>query len=93
MSAYELPAWLDTRFIENALSRTAAPDKAELRDILDKSLALKSLTIQEATRLIRIHDMCKGMDETSFEQMETAARSIKLVATLKSLNARPGGAA
>lgn len=41
MSAYELPAWLDTRFIENALSRTAAPDKAELRDILDKSLALK----------------------------------------------------
>lgn len=30
MSAYELPAWLDTRFIENALSRTAAPDKAEL---------------------------------------------------------------
>lgn len=51
------------------------------------------LTIQEATRLIRIHDMCKDMDETSFEQMETAARSIKLVATLKSLNARPGGAA
>lgn len=51
------------------------------------------LTIQEATRLIRIHNMCKDMDETSFEQMETAASSIKLVATLKSLNARPGGAA
>ena len=56
MSAYELPAWLDTRFIENALSRTAAPDKAELRDILDKSLALKSLTIQEATALMRVTD-------------------------------------
>ena len=56
MSAYELPAWLDTRFNENALSRTAAPDKAELRDILDKSLALKSLTIQEATALMRVTD-------------------------------------
>ena len=56
MSAYELPAWLDIRFIENALSRTAAPDKAELRDILDKSLALKSLTIQEATALMRVTD-------------------------------------
>ena len=47
------------------------------------------LTIQEAMRLIRIHDMCKGMDETSFEQMETAAASINLVASLKKLDNRP----
>ncbi len=51
------------------------------------------LTIQEAMRLIRIHDMCKGMDETSFEQMETAARSINLVNNLKKMESRPGGAA
>lgn len=55
--------------------------------------AMYGLTQQDVERVIRIHDMCKDMDETSFEQMETAARSIKLVATLKSLNARPGGAA
>ena len=30
------------------------------------------LTVQEATRLIRIHDLCKGMDDDAFEQMETA---------------------
>jgi hypothetical protein len=47
------------------------------------------LTIQEATRLIRIHDMCKGMDEDAFEQMETAAASINLVASLKKLDNRP----
>ena len=40
------------------------------------------LTVQEATRLIRIHDLCKGMDEDAFEQMETAARSINLVNSL-----------
>ena len=55
--------------------------------------AMYGLTQQDVERVIRIHDMCKDMDETSFEQMETAARSIKLVVTLKSLNARPGGAA
>lgn len=55
--------------------------------------AMYDLTQQDVDRVIRIHDMCKGMDADAFEQMETAARSIKLVATLKSLNARPGGAA
>lgn len=47
------------------------------------------LTVQEATRLIRIHDLCKGMDEDAFEQMETAAESIKLVSSLKQLAGRP----
>ena len=51
------------------------------------------LTVQEATRLIRIHDMCKGMDADAFEQMETAARSINLVNNLKKMESRPGGAA
>lgn len=51
------------------------------------------LTAQDVDRVLRIHDMCKDMDEASFEQMETAARSIKLVASLKALDTRPGGAA
>lgn len=55
--------------------------------------AMYGLTAQDVDRVLRIHDMCKGMDETSFEQMETAARSIKLVASLKALDTRPGGAA
>lgn len=55
--------------------------------------AMYDLTQQDVDRVIRIHDLCKGMDADAFEQMETAARSIKLVATLKSLNARSGGAA
>ena len=51
--------------------------------------AAYGLTVQEATRLIRIHDLCKGMDDDAFEQMETAARSINLVNSLKKLDGRP----
>jgi hypothetical protein len=51
--------------------------------------AAYGLTVQEAMRLIRIHDLCKGMDEDAFEQMETAAESIKLVSRLKQLAGRP----
>lgn len=51
--------------------------------------AAYGLTVQEATRLIRIHDLCKDMDEDAFEQMETAAESIKLVSSLKQLAGRP----
>lgn len=51
--------------------------------------AAYGLTVQEAMRLIRIHSMCKGMDEDAFEQMETAAESIKLVSSLKQLAGRP----
>ena len=51
-----LPPWLDTQAIEKALSRESAPDSAELRDILDKSLALESLGIQEAVALMRVSD-------------------------------------
>ena len=50
--------------------------------------AAYGLTVQEATRLIRIHDLCKGMDDDAFEQMETAAASINLVASLKKLDNR-----
>lgn len=55
--------------------------------------AAYGLTSQDVDRVLRIHSMCKDMDEASFEQMETAARSIKLVASLKQLDHRPGGAA
>lgn len=51
--------------------------------------AMYGLTQQDVERVIRIHSMCKGMDEDAFEQMETAAQSIKLVASLKKLDNRP----
>lgn len=47
------------------------------------------LTQQDVERVIRIHTMCKDMDEDAFEQMETAAASINLVASLKKLDNRP----
>ena len=47
------------------------------------------LTQQDVDRVIRIHTMCKDMDEDAFEQMETAAASINLVASLKKLDNRP----
>ena len=51
------------------------------------------LTVQDAARIVRLHDMCKDMDEDAFEQMETAAASIKLVSSLKKMDTRPGGVA
>ena len=51
--------------------------------------AAYGLTVQEATRLIRIHDLSKGMDDAAYEQMEPAARSINLVNSLKKLDGRP----
>ena len=51
-----LPPWLDNQAIDKALGRESAPDNAELRDILDKSLALESLSIQEAAALMRVSD-------------------------------------
>ena len=35
--------------------------------------AMYGLTQQDVDRVIRIHSMCKDMDEDAFEQMETAA--------------------
>lgn len=51
--------------------------------------AMYGLTQQDVDRVIRIHTMCKDMDEDAFEQMETAAESIKLVSSLKQLAGRP----
>lgn len=51
--------------------------------------AMYGLTQQDVERVIRIHTMCKDMDEDAFEQMETAAASINLVASLKKLDNRP----
>ena len=51
--------------------------------------AMYGLTQQDVDRVIRIHTMCKDMDEDAFEQMETAAASIKLVSSLKQLAGRP----
>lgn len=54
-----LPPWLDAHAIDTALSREKAPDSVELADILDKSLALEPLSIQEAAALMRV---CEGED-------------------------------
>ena len=51
--------------------------------------AAYDLTQQDVDRVIRIHSMCKDMDEEAFEQMETAAASIKLVSSLKKMDNRP----
>ena len=51
--------------------------------------AMYGLTPQDADRVTRLHSMCKDMDEDAFEQMETAAESIKLVSSLKQLAGRP----
>lgn len=37
--------------------------------------AAYGLTVDEATRLVRLHDMCAGMAPEVFDQEETAARS------------------
>ena len=52
MSTEKLPHWLDVKAIDTALSCTRIPDKAELRDILDKSLSLTPLTVDETTALM-----------------------------------------
>ena len=36
--------------------------------------AAYGLTVDEATRLVRLHDMCAGMAPEDFDQMATAAR-------------------
>lgn len=41
--------------------------------------AMYGLTQQDVERVIRIHTMCKDMDEDAFEQMETAAQSLSLI--------------
>ncbi|MDR2054613.1 MAG: radical SAM protein [Desulfovibrio sp.] len=56
VSAESLPRWFDARRIENALNREKAPDRAERCDILNKSLALEPLTIEETAALMRVED-------------------------------------
>ena len=56
MSTEKLPHWLDVKAIDTALSCTRIPDKAELRDILDKSLSLTPLTVDETAALMRVED-------------------------------------
>lgn len=51
-----MPKWLDHNAIEIALSRESAPEKAVVRDILDKSLALECLGLDEIVALLRIRD-------------------------------------
>ena len=59
MSVDAQPSWFDSQAISTALERDAAPDSAELRDILNKSLELQPLTMEETVALMRVQD---GLD-------------------------------
>ena len=54
MPNFSLPSWLDVRAIEEALSCAVAPDAARLKGILDKSRALRPLTLAETATLMRV---------------------------------------
>ncbi|MDD4701576.1 MAG: radical SAM protein [Desulfovibrio sp.] len=54
MSAQSLPLWFDVATIEKALNRQDAPDAIELRDILDKSMEMEPLDLNEMVALMRV---------------------------------------
>ncbi len=56
MSVTVQPRWFDAQAIGAALEREAAPDAAELRDILNKSLELQPLSMEETVALMRVQD-------------------------------------
>lgn len=51
-----MPHWLDPEAIETALSRESEPESAVVKDILDKSLALEPLGLDEITALLRVRN-------------------------------------
>lgn len=53
-SSKSAPNWLDNNAIEIALSRESAPETSVVRDILDKSLALEPLGLDEIVALMRV---------------------------------------
>lgn len=53
-SQESIPEWLDTDAITTALSRHSEPDSAVLKDILQKSLNLEPLGLDEIAALLRI---------------------------------------
>lgn len=56
MSAEKLPEWFNPEAIETALSRESEPESQVVGDILDKSLALEPLGLDEITALLRVKD-------------------------------------
>lgn len=73
-----LPPWLDARAIDTVLSREKAPDSAELTEILDKSLALEPLGLQEAAALMRVseaEDLARMLARGRSRQAEGLRRS------------------
>ena len=56
MSVDAQPRWFDAQAISTALERETAPDAAELRDILNKSLELQPLSMAETVALMRVQD-------------------------------------
>ncbi|NLE65496.1 MAG: [FeFe] hydrogenase H-cluster radical SAM maturase HydG [Elusimicrobia bacterium] len=65
--------FIDGADIPGLLSReTKAPDRAEVREILAKSLSVKDLTLEETARLIRV------TDPALLEEMRAAALQVKL---------------
>lgn len=71
MSTEMVPQWLDAAAIQAALSTTKSPDEAELRVLLDKSLSLQPLSMQETAVLLRADK------PEQVEAIFTAARQVK----------------
>lgn len=46
------------------------------------------LTQQDVDRVIRIHDLCKGMDDAAFDDLCTAAWAIKLVRSCEKIGSK-----
>lgn len=53
-SSHKSAGWLDKCAIETALGRESAPETAVIRDILDKSLAMEPLGLDEIVALMRV---------------------------------------
>lgn len=71
MGTERVPQWLDAAAVEAALQSTKAPDAEELRTLLDKSLALQPLSMQETAVLLRAEK------PEQVEAIFTAAREVK----------------
>lgn len=53
----DFPEWLDGPAIETAIQQQQEPETAVVRDVLDKSLALEPLGLDEIVALLRIRDV------------------------------------
>jgi 2-iminoacetate synthase len=63
--------FIDDDYISSTLDKCKQPDKKRIRDIIEKSLNIKTLNLEEAAYLINVQD------ESLLREMQEAALSIK----------------